>query len=890
MFQLAHKLVLRLFLLCCLLFHSTRDFSLAQSTLYSEDFSANSGKGQDGTTSDMTGVSNWSIDVSNGVFNNGLGDAFKVDGGVFYSKDSDGPNEANACWWYSTVINITSYSNVTISADLIPAASSSSNFVRLYYSLDGSAYLPIGTAVDGNDPAVTRTLSGLVGTTLQIRIGYWGTFATGSITHDNVLVTGISTCLPTVAPSGIAFSNINSPSLTVSWTAGDGDQTLVVASPSALSSNPASGNSYTANSVYGSGSVVGNGYVVFNGPSSTTSTLITELDRNTNYTFTVFTFNSSGNCYLEPGPSATQTTANLPMGFYVDDNSNLGDVFTIGSASGNNAANGKKLTPWASLTYALTQVIAGDTIYVDAGSYSDKDLATPVSGLTILGAGITKTYFNNPGTDNYFIHINENNTTLSDFTLTDFDAFLCSTDLGQVIGITGATGIKVNNVLIDRASQTSSGCGYPVEVRSGASVLFTGGGATCNNWDAGGVVRVSGASTSATFSNYLFYGNEQIFTDGTALRVDDGSVVVRNSRFENNSAGAGQTGGAIYQAGGSLSVFDCLFTDNSNYIETSQAGGTIHIANGNFTIKRSNVMNHIQLGAGESYGAGISVTSGIALIDSVLFSGNDGSLSLGTDLYNDGGTVTVRNCTFSSTANQIGNNSGSMTVSESGFPSASLVTGLSYVNNLPSTYTPNPTVPQFTGVCGSITILPVELTSFSGECTEGLSALRWTTATEHNNAYFSVEKSIDGLQFENIATVSGAVNKTTETNYSFLDFESRPGVNYYRLSQTDTDGTLRRLQTISVLNNCNGNGLEEMAFIVDSETNELVLIFNLNKPTNLDLNVLNSLGQQLMGQTILIEKQAKIYLQLPLSLATGVYHLSVFDGETRVNKKFFIYK
>jgi hypothetical protein len=107
----------------------------------------------------------------------------------------------------------------------------------------------------------------------------------------------------------------------------------------------------------------------------------------------------------------------------------------------------------------------------------------------------------------------------------------------------------------------------------------------------------------------------------------------------------------------------------------------------------------------------------------------------------------------------------------------------------------------------TLTPLPVTLHYFSGRMTESGALLGWATAREDNNAYFQIERSRDrnagsGLSFESIATVpTQAVdgNAITELTYSFTDPQPLPGINYYRLSQTDRDGSRTIASTIIAL-------------------------------------------------------------------------------------------
>jgi hypothetical protein len=84
--------------------------------------------------------------------------------------------------------------------------------------------------------------------------------------------------------------------------------------------------------------------------------------------------------------------------------------------------------------------------------------------------------------------------------------------------------------------------------------------------------------------------------------------------------------------------------------------------------------------------------------------------------------------------------------------------------------------------------LPVTLLSFEGKQMEEDILLSWSTASETNNQYFSVERSPDGIHFETAGQVSGAGNSNQVIQYRFTDINPLPGINYYRLTQVDFDG------------------------------------------------------------------------------------------------------
>lgn len=98
----------------------------------------------------------------------------------------------------------------------------------------------------------------------------------------------------------------------------------------------------------------------------------------------------------------------------------------------------------------------------------------------------------------------------------------------------------------------------------------------------------------------------------------------------------------------------------------------------------------------------------------------------------------------------------------------------------------------------TVTILPVEMTAFTGESKNGRNHLSWTTATELNSDYFTVARSSNGYDFEKIGTVQAAGYSQHEISYDFIDGNPTPGLNYYQLTGTDFDGTVKNHGVISL--------------------------------------------------------------------------------------------
>ena len=101
--------------------------------------------------------------------------------------------------------------------------------------------------------------------------------------------------------------------------------------------------------------------------------------------------------------------------------------------------------------------------------------------------------------------------------------------------------------------------------------------------------------------------------------------------------------------------------------------------------------------------------------------------------------------------------------------------------------------------CGGA--LPVSLVSFTASVLENKTVeLAWITSLERNNQGFLIERSKDLKLFEKVGQVNEvAANSNALKTYRFVDTTPYAGTSYYRLSQTDLDGTTKVFPAVSVV-------------------------------------------------------------------------------------------
>ena len=121
--------------------------------------------------------------------------------------------------------------------------------------------------------------------------------------------------------------------------------------------------------------------------------------------------------------------------------------------------------------------------------------------------------------------------------------------------------------------------------------------------------------------------------------------------------------------------------------------------------------------------------------------------------------------------------------------------------------------------------------SFTVEKQGNSNELKWISLTEINNDYFTIEKSLEGDNFEIVGLINGAGNSTIKNEYELNDYKIEPVINYYRLKQTDFDGKSIYSELISIDNRIEVNKNREVKFktnilgqIVDENYLGLVIV------------------------------------------------------------------
>ncbi len=175
--------------------------------------------------------------------------------------------------------------------------------------------------------------------------------------------------------------------------------------------------------------------------------------------------------------------------------------------------------------------------------------------------------------------------------------------------------------------------------------------------------------------------------------------------------------------------------------------------------------------------------------------------------------------------------------------------------------------------------LPIELLNFTATY-NGLNVdLNWSTASETNNEYFTILRTVNNSDFDFITSVAGAGNTNIFTNYHAVDYKPLTGLSYYQLKQTDFDGhtTLSDLKPITI-----GNTVFEIKNIYSNHDESTIhVLVNDNVNENITVLLVDVLGNVMVRQKEALTSTASDIKINAANLPLGIYFITV-QSDTKV--------
>jgi hypothetical protein len=198
---------------------------------------------------------------------------------------------------------------------------------------------------------------------------------------------------------------------------------------------------------------------------------------------------------------------------------------------------------------------------------------------------------------------------------------------------------------------------------------------------------------------------------------------------------------------------------------------------------------------------------------------------------------------------------------------------------------------MYEGTPGSCyTTMPVTVLSFKATftgSTQGRNSkvnLTWITTSELDNAYFTIERSADGLQFTELVHIESQSFTSTVASYQATDDQPLPGKSYYRLKQTDKNGKISYGKTIAVQ-----KPAQISVTLLPNPLSSNTLYISHNLQEKISLIFMDMLGQRISPSAYsTITENDGLIVTFIENISPGLYTVQVSNGSSSVTKKLIV--
>lgn len=151
----------------------------------------------------------------------------------------------------------------------------------------------------------------------------------------------------------------------------------------------------------------------------------------------------------------------------------------------------------------------------------------------------------------------------------------------------------------------------------------------------------------------------------------------------------------------------------------------------------------------------------------------------------------------------------------------------------------------------------------------------WTTESETNSDFFTVEKSTDGDNWIEVAKTEGAGMSSQQLNYAVTDPQPFSGLSYYRVKQTDRDGNFSYSGIVSVVNEAS----EEKISVFPNPSDAEITITGIGEA----FYFVDAFGKEVHCPVISGAEEKNIRLDIT-QLQKGIYYLISTAGTVPVHR------
>ena len=180
-----------------------------------------------------------------------------------------------------------------------------------------------------------------------------------------------------------------------------------------------------------------------------------------------------------------------------------------------------------------------------------------------------------------------------------------------------------------------------------------------------------------------------------------------------------------------------------------------------------------------------------------------------------------------------------------------------------------------------VSVLPLQLLYFKANLQRnGKPVLEWAIANQESISFYEVEKSNDGLHFNDLAKINAESLSGGDKHYSYMDTHFNDETSLYRLRATNSDGKIIYSNIVTI----NRKPIQEISLYPNPVKNMLFAQQNLVKRTVQTIKISDLAGKVLQSQTITSDPGISTAVINTSGLSSGTYFLVIQGDKTSVSK------
>ena len=182
--------------------------------------------------------------------------------------------------------------------------------------------------------------------------------------------------------------------------------------------------------------------------------------------------------------------------------------------------------------------------------------------------------------------------------------------------------------------------------------------------------------------------------------------------------------------------------------------------------------------------------------------------------------------------------------------------------------------------------LPVTYLTQNNDCENNSAIIEWTTSAEINNDYFGIERSTDGINYEEIGQVIGAGNSNQINYYNFIDDNLKQDFYYYRIKQVDYNSEASYSTTFASY--CKSNNSNVYITVKYNSPDIDVVLENTSIGKKYSLVFASADGKIIDKKEILSFGGQIVYSINKSTLQEGIYYIKFYNSEESFAQKVLI--